>query len=343
MTPRTRRTIVIIATVVAVVAFVCSFVRQALEANFHIERTAYVLIDTNDNLDSVLAKVDAAARPTTLLGLRMMAAVTSYADHLHTGRYAVEPGGTMLDLFRHLHGGTQSPVQLTVVPVRTIAQMAAQLADELMVDSARLAQALADTTVIAPLGYNRETVLSLFIPNTYEVYWDTDVTGLLSRLSAENARFWTTERTESAARLGLTKAEVYTLASIIDSETANDAEKPVIAGLYLNRLRIGMPLQSDPTVIFAIGDYSIHRVRHEHLTYPSPYNTYLHRGMPPGPIRVASIAGIDAVLHADHNDYLYMCAKDDLSGTHEFATTFAEHTANARHYAAALNRRGITQ
>ena len=242
----------------------------------------------------------------------------------------------------------QNPNGNLVVPsVRTMADMAGRLAQQLMVDSASIAQQLNDTERVKEMGYSLETLPTLFVPNTYEVYWDISVEGLLARLVRENRTFWNAERIGKLKSVSqyageeMTKEKVATLAAIVDSETANNGEKPNIAGLYLNRMRIGMPLQSDPTVIYALQDFSIRRVLHEHLKVDSPYNTYKNVGLPPGPIRVASIAGIDAVLNYAKHDYLYMCAKEDFSGTHNFAVTYAEHQRNAARYVRALNERGI--
>ena len=211
-----------------------------------------------------------------------------------------------------------------------------------MLDSASLADILTDTAACAQLGYTRETVPALFIPNTYQVYWDISAEQLLERLQKENAAFWNAEqRTAKAKALGMSREEVVTLASIVDSETTNNPEKPRIAGLYLNRLKANMLLQSDPTVIFAVGDFTIRRVLRKHLDIDSPYNTYKYKGLPPGPIRIPSVVGIDAVLNHEAHNYLYMCAKEDFSGTHNFAATYAEHQQNARRYIRALDKRGI--
>ena len=216
-----------------------------------------------------------------------------------------------------------------------------------MADSAAIMQALTDETVVKDLGYTNETLPCLFIPNTYEVYWDVKVNDLLRRLKKENEVFWNEERRHKLAEVGsyageeMTIEKVVTLASIVDSETANNSEKPAIAALYMNRLRIGMPLQSDPTVKFALQDFALRRILHKHLEVDSPYNTYKNKGLPPGPICVPSIAGIDAVLNHANHEYIYMCAKEDFSGTHNFAVGYAEHQRNAARSAAALNKRNI--
>ena len=160
-------------------------------------------------------------------------------------------------------------------------------------------------------------------------------------MTFEHDAFWSEERLGKAQAAGLTPDEVATLASIVDEETANDAEKPMVAGMYINRLRTGMPLQADPTIKFALHDFSLRRIYHGHLETDSPYNTYRNTGLPPGPIRIPSISGIDAVLDYVRHDYLYMCAKEDFSGTHNFARTYREHLANAAKYTKALNQRGI--
>jgi len=220
--------------------------------------------------------------------------------------------------------------------------MAALLAPHLMIDSVAIANALKDTVLCHQLGYDTATVVALFVPNTYEVYWNISAEALLQRMKKENDAFWNAQgRKEKAAALGLTPVEVATLASIVDEETAANAEKPTIAGLYLNRLRQGMLLQADPTVKFALGDFTLRRILNRHLEVDNPYNTYLYPGLPPGPIRVPSVVGIDAVLNHQQHDYLYMCAKEDFSGTHNFAHTLQEHLRNAARYAAALNQRGI--
>ena len=183
--------------------------------------------------------------------------------------------------------------------------------------------------------------MALFIPDTYEVYWNISIDKLMEKMVKGNQHFWNQQRTQKAKAMGLSPVEVATLASILDEETANNAEKPMIAGMYYNRLKAGMPLQADPTVKFALKDFALRRIYNKLLQTDSPYNTYKNTGLPPGPIKIASIAGIDAVLNHVRHDYLYMCAKEDFSGTHNFAKTYQEHLNNAGRYTKALNQRGI--
>jgi UPF0755 protein len=181
----------------------------------------------------------------------------------------------------------------------------------------------------------------MFVPNTYDIYWNVSIDALLGRMQKEHDRFWQGDRETKAARMQLTPNEVCTLASIIDEETANTAEKPMIAGMYLNRLKTGMPLQADPTIKFALKQFELKRIYNKLLDVNSAYNTYRNEGLPPGPIKIASIRGIDAVLNHVEHDFLYMCAKEDFSVTHNFARTYQEHLKNAAKYTKALNERGI--
>ena len=302
---------------------------------------AYLYIDNDDTADSVYAKLAPLSSETSLTGLRTLARHYDYADNIRTGRYAIQPDMNTVDVFRTIKNGHQEPLMLTIPECRTMRQMAARLATKLMIDSTHIAAALVDPMFCERLGYDTCTIACAFVPNTYEVYWNTSVDRLMERMAAEHDKFWTSQRKQKAARLGLSPNEVSTLASIIDEETANNAEKPMIAGMYLNRLKTGMPLQADPTVKFALNDFALRRIYHTHLEVNSPYNTYKHTGLPPGPIKVASIQGIDAVLDRVEHNYLYMCAKEDFSGTHNFAATYKEHLRNAERYAKALNQRGI--
>lgn len=307
----------------------------------HDDTTQFVYIDNDDNLDSLNAKLDTIGNWYALTGFKTLTRHSQYAENMRTGRFAVEPGQSTLSLFRKLKNGIQSPIRLTIPSVRTIDRLTKELARHIMADSTAIADVLNDSAEIALLGYNRQTLPALFIPNTYEVYWNIAPKSLLLRMHKEHKRFWGSERQARADALHLTETQVATLASIVDEETTNDAEKPTIAGLYYNRLQHGMLLQADPTVKYAVGDFTLQRIYNYHLTIDNPYNTYRYKGLPPGPIRIPSVAGIDAVLHMQRHNYLYMCAKEDFSGTHNFAATLAEHQQNARRYVQALNARGI--
>ncbi len=319
--------------IVAAAAFSTSYLLLAKVPNCDETQGRLLFVDRDDTSDSVKAKSE--------MGWRWDLYSKVLNFHPRTGRYHIEPETTCLQLFRQLRNGSQEPMNLIIPNARTIERLASVLSQSLMVDSAEIAQALTDSSYCNTHGYTTATIPALFIPNTYEVYWDISVDKLVERMQSENNRFWTADRKAKAEALGMTHEEVATLASIVDEETANNGEKPMIAGLYLNRLHIGMKLQADPTVKFAVGDFTLRRILNKHLFVESPYNTYLHEGLPPGPIRIASVAGLDAVLNHVEHPYLYMCAKEDFSGTHNFAQTLSEHYKNARRYVKALNERGI--
>ena len=302
---------------------------------------SYVYIDNDDTADSVFAKVKPIATQHGLTAFRTLVRHSNYGGHVRRGRYAIRPGEGSFQVFRHLKNGQQTPVELIVPSVRTIDKLSGVLSSKLMMDSLTLYQALTDEAVCRKYGYDTATIACMFVPNTYDVYWDISVEKLLERMQKESRKFWNMERRQKAKAMGMTPNEVITMASIVDEETANNAEKPMIAGMYYNRLKKGMPLQADPTVKFALKRFELKRIYHNLLGVDSPYNTYRNIGLPPGPIRIPSIAGIDAVLNHVHHDYLYMCAKEDFSGTHNFAKTYEEHLNNARKYSKALNDRGI--
>ncbi len=286
--------------------------------------------------DSVKEKLSEAGVRTT--GFRMLASLGFSA---RPGMYLIHGGDNIFSVFMRLRSGRQDPLNLALPSLRTMDDLAVFLGSHLMMDSLEVASSFADSSFTARFGYSPQTLPALFIPNTYQVYWNISLDAFLERMRQENAAFWTPQREAKAREATLTHVQVATLASIVDEETANNAEKPMIAGLYINRLRQEMPLQADPTVKFALGDFALRRLLKAHLETDNPYNTYVYEGLPPGPIRIPSIAGIDAVLNYVHHPYIYMCAKEDFSGTHNFAATYPEHLRNARLYQKALNARGI--
>lgn len=305
------------------------------------DKSYVVYIDQDDNIDSVYSKLDVVASHHAMSGFKTLVRHSSYGDNIRTGRYEIEKGNSTFTVFRKLKNGLQSSVRLTIPSVRTADKLAGALSQKLMLDSVALYNAITDSAVCAKYGYTPATMLCMFIPNTYEVYWNVPLDKFLDKMDKESKRFWNFERTQKAKAMGFTEEEVITLASIVDEETANDEEKPMVAGMYYNRLKTGMPLQADPTIKFALKDFDIRRIYNNMLSVKSPYNTYKNIGLPPGPIRIPTVAGIDAVLNHVHHDYLYMCAKEDFSGTHNFAKTYEEHLKNAEKYSSALNERGV--
>ena len=340
-----RKRNILLATLAAIVllgiAGVAHIYYYFFAPPFQLQETTYIYIDRDDTVDSVYNKIIVAGNPKQMHGFKSQAERKGYADHIKTGRYAIKPTDNMRYLYRRLSMGYQTPIQLTIGSVRTIDRIARNVGRQLMIDSTEIARLLNDTTYISRLGYNKETLPALFIPNTYEVYWNMSADEFMQRMEKENKAFWNEKRQKQAEAIGLTPIEVATLASIVEEETAVNAEKPMVAGLYINRLKRGMLLQADPTVKFSLQEFGLKRILYKHLEVDSPYNTYKYAGLPPGPIRVPSFQGLESVLNYTHHNYLYMCAKEDFSGTHNFAVTSAQHAANARRYQQALNRRGI--
>lgn len=300
----------------------------------------YVLIDENDNIDSVYAKLQPISTPQGFWVFKQLAGIMGYSNHIRPGRFTVGSSGS-LQTSRHIINGLQAPVKITIRSVRTIEDLVTDVSEKLMFSRSELLSRLKSTETCKKYGFTPETIPAMFIPNTYDFYWNTSVDKFLDKMSEENKKFWNFERKEKAKQAGFTESEIVTLASIVDEETDNEAEMPKIAGMYINRLHMNMPLQADPTIKFATKNFTAHRIYQKWLTIDNPYNTYKYRGLPPGPIRIPSVAAIDAVLNYVHHDYIYMCAKEDFSGTHNFAKTYEEHQVNAAKYAKALNERGI--
>ena len=270
-----------------------------------------------------------------------MAKYKDFDQNIHTGRYAIRPNDNVYHVYSRFSRGYQEAINLTIGSVRTLDRLARSIGKQLMIDSAEIASQLFDSTFQAQMGYTNITLPSLFIPETYQVYWDMSVDEFFKRMKDEHKRFWNKDRLAQATAIGMTPEEVSTLASIVEEETNNNEEKPIVAGLYINRLHQDMPLQADPTIKFALQDFGLRRITNEHLKVNSPYNTYINTGLPPGPIRIPSKKGIDSVLNYTKHNYIYMCAKEDFSGTHNFASNYADHMANARKYWKALNERKI--
>lgn len=255
------------------------------------------------------------------------------------GAYLIKPGDKAFSIARRLRGGKQTPVKGVWNNGRDIEETAKKLTENLECSPEDFIQTM--ERVLPNKGFTRENFSAAFIPDTYEFYWSSSASEVVSRLIDYRDRFWTKERKKKAEKLGLTENEVVTLASIVEEESAKRDEYGKIARLYINRLQINMPLQADPTLKFAAGDPTIRRLTNLHINIESPYNTYKYKGLPPGPIRLVDKRTIDAVLDAPEHDYLYMCAKEDFSGYHNFAKDYSTHMANARRYQAELDRRNI--
>ncbi len=305
------------------------------------EESRVLYIPTGADLRTVVDSLVRMEAIKDAQGFTFLAERKNYTDHIKPGRYRVPRGMGMNALVNKLRAGDQDPVRVTFANVDHLQELAGRLDKELEPDSIEFLQAFMDPDLQREVGLENGTLISLFIPNTYEFWWTTTPKQFIARMRKEHDTFWTTERRDRAERRGMSVTEVATLASIVQAETRMVTDAPAIAAVYLNRLRVGMPLQADPTIQFALGMDSIRRVLHRDLDVVSPYNTYKNRGLPPGPINMPEPRFIDAVLEAPDNEYFYFCARADLSGYTDFARTYDQHLVNARRYQRALNARKI--
>jgi UPF0755 protein len=298
----------------------------------------YIQIPSGSSFEDVVYLLDSLNILLDIQSFRNAAARMNYIKpSMRSGRYEIQAGWNNLDLIRHLRGGAQAPVMVVLNNERLLEEVAGKVSGFIEADSAVLLNLFFNKVYLDSIGYSSETLMSLFIPNSYEFFWNTSARGFMSRMIKEHDAFWSkNNRKEKAANLGLSPEEVYTLASIVERESNKKQERPTIAGVYLNRLNINMILQADPTLVFATRDFTAKRVLNFHKEFDSPYNTYMYTGLPPGPISMASISSIDAVLNRENHDYLYFCARPDGSGFHDFAKTLAQHNRNAAKYRASL-------
>ncbi len=304
-------------------------------------KEAVIYIPTGSTFDDVTAILSEADILVNLKSFKWVAKKKDYPDNIHPGRYVIGNGINNNRLVNMLRGGLQSPVNVTFNNLRDIDQLAGRIGKQLEADSTSISNLLHNQDYIGQLGFNNRTIPALFLPDTYEFYWNTDAEGFVNRMFQEYNKFWNEERRQQASSKGLSPIQVSTLASIVNKETNMSDEMPRVAGVYLNRLKNNWLLQADPTLIFAWNDYTLRRVLEYHKQIESPYNTYKYPGLPPGPICIPSVAAVKAVLNAEDHHYFYFCAKEDFSGYHNFAKTLTEHNRNAAKYQQALNQRGI--
>jgi len=301
----------------------------------------YLYIKTGSSIDDLYAEIKSKDLLKDVGSFSQAAAKMDLAERLKPGRYKLSKGLTNRALINMIKAGNQEPVKLKFHNIRRKEDFAGYLAKNLEADSATFIKVLDSAALVEKYGFTPDDSYTMFIPNTYDMYWNTSPLEFFTRMQKEYDKFWNAERKQKAAALKLSPQQVTILASIVDGEALYDKEMPIIAGLYLNRLDRGILLQADPTVIFANNDFTVKRVTNALLRVDSKYNTYKYAGLPPGPIMMPSINAIDAVLNHDKNNYIYMCAKEDFSGYHAFAETKAEHEINANKYRAALNKRNI--
>jgi UPF0755 protein len=301
----------------------------------------YIFIKTGSNFEQVMAYLSENHIIKNTSSFKWVAERKGYINKIKPGKYKIKKNMNNNELVNLLRSGNQEPVKLVFNEARTKNDFIEIIHTQIEADKKELNRLMNDDDFLKEFEVNSKNVLTLFIPNTYEFYWNTSAKEFFERMAKENKKFWTKNRMQKAEKIGLTKAEVSILASIVQQESRVVDEQPVIAGVYLNRLKKNMRLQADPTVIFAIGDFSIKRVLNVHLEFDSPYNTYKYTGLPPGPICMPYSTTIDAVLNRKAHNYIYFCAKEDFSGRHNFAANIAEHDKNAAKFRRALNARKI--
>jgi UPF0755 protein len=264
-----------------------------------------------------------------------------YVNHIKPGKYKLHNGMSNKEIIEMLRAGRQLSVKLSINNIRKLDGLAMLVSSKLEADSSDVVKLFNDSVFLSQHGFNTYNAISVIIPNTYEIYWNTNAEEFFERMLKEYNKFWTDKRVKMASDLGLDPKEVSVVASIVEKETRQKEEKPILAGIYLNRLAQGWKLEADPTLIYAANDFTIKRVLNIHKQIVSPYNTYLNFGLPPGPICTPSIESIEAVLNRKESNYMFFCAREDFSGFHNYAATYTEHKHNARLFQAALDRRGI--
>ncbi|HCY00984.1 MAG TPA: endolytic transglycosylase MltG [Bacteroidales bacterium] len=302
---------------------------------------AYIYIPTGSTYAAVISIIEESGYVTSIESFKWAASRMGYPYSVKSGRYKLANGTNNKDLVSILRAGLQTPVRVTFTGFRTPQQLAQLIANQIEVDSTEIANAFTDNEIPSQYGFNQQTFIAMFIPNTYEFFWNTNAKGFFDRMKREYENFWTDEKEQKAQDIGLSRVKVSTLASIVEEETIKADERQRVAGVYINRLKRGIPLQADPTIKYAMGNFTIRRILTKHLSIDSPYNTYKYRGLPPGPINSPSISSINAVLNYESHKYLYFCAKPDYSGYHAFAKTLSEHNKNAREYQRFLNKERI--
>lgn len=272
---------------------------------------------------------------------RWTAQQMKYDTNVKPGKYLLKSKMSNKDLITMLRAGKQIPVNVTFNNIRTKEQLASKIGEQIEAKSQALVYLMNDNDYLKKMGFNSDNILSMFLPNTYEFYWNTSADKFLQKMKKEYDKFWTPEKISLSKKIGYTPLEVSVLASIVQQESNREDEKPIIAGVYINRLKKDWKLEADPTLVFALGDFSISRVLSIYKEIDSPYNTYMYTGLPPGPICLPTNSSLNAVLNYIPHKYMFFCAKDDFSGYHSFASTYEQHMVNARKFQRALDRRGI--
>lgn len=337
-----KRKIFILSLVVATMmlsSFSFYFYQIIYSPNFLVEKESrHIYIPTGASFEDVQKIVYDERFVNDPISFGMLAKFMKYDELVKPGKYLIEKSSTNIAVIRKLRIGDQAPVRITFNNARLFPDVAEKLTVNLQLDQDMFLKLISSDNTAAKYGLNPETFRCMFIPNTYEVFWTISGDQLIDRLHKEYERFWNGERLAKADKIGLDPIQVTILASIVQAEISHNNESPTVAGLYMNRLKRNMALQADPTLVYAVGDFTIKRVLNIHKEIESPYNTYKYAGLPPGPINFPTIISIDAVLNYAAHNYIYMCAKEDFSGYHNFSSSLRQHSINAKKYQQALNK-----
>ena len=316
-----------------------NYYRDIFSSNIDLgeKKELFIHIPSGADMQDVLHLFEESNCVSDLSSLEWVMNKKKYGESIKSGRYRLESGASNNDLVNILRSGSQAPINLTFNNTRTLEEFAGKIGRQIEADSVSILNFLQDEANLKPYGFKSKTVIGLFIPNSYQVYWNMSPKAFTDRMYKEYVKFWNVDRMKKARELNLTPIEVSTLASIVDEETIKNDEKARVAGVYVNRLRRGIKLDADPTLKFAWGDFSMRRVLNKHKRIKSPYNTYKNAGLPPGPIRQASVTGLNSVLDCEKHKYIYFCASPKFNGYHVFARSLREHNKNASKYQRALN------
>ena len=341
MKKRSKSSPIIIATVLSLMFLVSFFaIRLFTKPYVNVQETKYINIPTGSKISDVKEILDKAEIIENFKSFEIFSTIYNYKENIKPGRYKISDKMTANELVKMLRIGRQSPVKLTFNNIRFLSKFAGIVGNKLELDSAKLMNLLTDRVFLSKYGFNEKTSISMFLPNTYFMFWNTTEIQFIDKMKGEYDKFWTEERKQKAAKIGLTINEISTLASIVQEETNKKNEMSLMAGVLINRLKNNMKLQADPTARFAYGDFDVNRITSNYTSIKSEYNTYYVFGLPPGPINMVESDNIDAVLNYKSSDYLYYCAKADGSGYHAYAITYAEHQRNAIAYHKYLDKHG---
>ena len=304
------------------------------------QKDKFLIIEDNMNFNDVRNKLIQDTILNDVLSFSVLSKAMKYNQNIKSGAYKIKSNMSNYSLIKMLRSGNQTPINISFNYARKIEDLAKIIAKDLKITSDEFMEFI-NNKKNDLYGFNKINIMTMFLSDTYEVYWNISIESLFNKMHSEYTKFWNEERINKSNELKMSKIDISILASIVASETIKIDEANIIAGVYINRLKKNMYLQADPTLVYAANDFSIKRVLNKHKKIASPYNTYINKGLPPGPIKLTTKEYIDAVLNYEKHKYIYFCAKDDFSGYHVFAIKLSQHNKNAKKFQKALNNRKI--